>query len=254
MAMLELVNCLSLAECQETVNKINSSESLWIHRQVDLDMPFYSLGAASYLDISQEPEDALKNGFNSVAYEKYNKLIKTYNPFLLEKFSNLYEKLIKLFSSKFNCEVKLLESLALPGFHIYLADWFFQDEMGIIHCDLQYMSHNWDNLFPNWKNTRDDLEKHLSFTLALELPKYGGGLYHWDYVYADVAHMDFSEREEYLSSKEKKYTKYSPGQLAIHSGDMYHQIAPMQEVQNEDRRITLQGHAALINDTYYLYW
>jgi hypothetical protein len=44
------------------------------------------------------------------------------------------------------------------------------------------------------------------------------------------------------------------GGMALHSGFNYHQVAPMQNAQPDDVRITFQGHGLFCQGSWQLYW
>lgn len=257
--MIEAHKFLTEDECKRVYDSIYKLRDHWLHRDPHHDMPFYSLGAASYLDIRRLPEIAAKEGVNEEDLIEYNALVEKNNPILQSEFQWLYDRLASNFATWFDYPAKYLPNLAFPGFHIFLADWFYEVSMGVIHCDLQQMNHDWGKHVRDFLNDTDlsnmvSPEECLSFTASIKLPSNGGGLYLWDKVFDDMKDMEFHAREEYLAGIEKTYHKYSEGEIFFHGGAMYHQIAPMHEVENEDERITLQGHAVLINDVYYLYW
>ena len=119
--------------------------------------------------------------------------------------------------------------------------------MGTIHCDKSYMFH--------WHPAEDiDFNHPLSFTLALRLPASGGGITLWDLTYEEVKRLSHSEIEQLAITKQRHVHPYTVGTLLLHSGLIVHQIAPGTNLQPDDERITLQGHALLCQGSWQLHW
>lgn len=234
--MITTVQLLTEDECTQVHERLRQLRGQWIQRHIIL--PYYTLGATAYLD---ETDPAALEGHYFVA--------KKYNPLLLENFGWIYDRLNQTLAATLEAPVMPHEGFALPGFHIFLADEMFQDEnLAFIHYDLQYLKLAWvdrENL---------DFTSPISFTLAISLPKYGGGMYVWDAMYEDTMNRPDEEVERMRDTKLRRYHEYSRGQLFVHSGHFLHQIAPFFNVQPEDERITLQGHAVRHPDGWHYYW
>ena len=52
----------------------------------------------------------------------------------------------------------------------------------------------------------------------------------------------------------RRFLPYRCGELVIHSGLMFHQIAEWKEIIPDDKRITLQGHGLRHGDGWIIYW
>lgn len=232
--MLQKLSILSEDECQKALKSIHSLRSFWSKRGEHLAAPFFTLGAASYLDASKDSES-------------YYELAQQYNVVLESYFKWLYRKLEKQLSEALGLPVKPAPGLALPGFHIFLASKIFEKPVASLHLDLQYQ-------LVDWKDKTIDPESPISFTLAIQLPSQGGGLWTWDVYKKDTEGLDSDAIYALLANKERQYLPYSPGQLVLHSGHMYHQIAPMKDSQAGDERITLQGHGIRSENEYLIYW
>ena len=92
----------------------------------------------------------------------------------------------------------------------------------------------------------------LSFTLALKMPKKGHGI-----LVSNIAREPISGKLRYLNSNvsnvsideavnpHKKpiftYHRYRPGELMLHSGHEFHCIAPFNNLEVDDTRMTMQG-------------
>jgi hypothetical protein len=100
----------------------------------------------------------------------------------------------------------------------------------------------------------------LSLTLALELPKSGGGLNFWGNVEIDENQVISKEADEiiHLSMEKIKeeipnYIEYEVGKLFYHKGHTIHQISK-RKIEYGDRRITLQAHAVKCDGVYRVYF
>lgn len=231
--MLYEINLLKESECSDISNKIQELREFWIQRHEHL--PFYTLGKASYLDAVRDKEN-------------YYQEVQIYNPILQKNFGELYERLSCFLSTTLNASVAYYDKAALPGFHIFLAHKAFELPMGSIHTDLQYKSLDWSLPKPL------DSYPLISFTLAISLPKSGGGLNLWDIHYQEVHKLSQVEFSNLILERKKKFCNYQIGKMMIHSGHQVHQIAPAKNIISSDMRITLQGHALFFQDTWHLYW
>ena len=227
-------NFLTEAENAQIVESVHKLKEHWINRGGYFEYPFFSLGAASYMDAKED-------------LERYYKWQAKYNPILKEEFSWLYDKIKTYLEKKLGKECEYHSKQALPGFHIFLGDELFEIPIAYRHVDLQYRDLNWEGL--EFKP-----EDCVTFTLYPKLPSKGGGIYVWDQFYQDLIDLDATEREAKLSETKSEYYKFTNGDIVMHSGHRYHQIAAMDEPEESDERISMQGHAILSNNKYYLYW
>jgi hypothetical protein len=227
------LNLLTERECQEVSSTIYGLREFWLQRRALL--PFYTLGAASYLD-------AVK-----VQQEYYDKA-KCYNSILKEYLEWLYKQLADVLSKHLKAPVRYLDAAGLPGFHIYLAHKLFEQPLASVHYDLQYRLLRWE--CPD----QTDFTHPLSFTLAISLPKFGGGLNMWSIGHQEAIRMNKAQLKDLIKSRVKSFYPYQLGQLILHSGHTLHQAAPAKDIQPEDTRITLQGHALLSQGSWQLYW
>lgn len=219
-------------ECARVRSAIMALRSSWLRRNVWV--PFYTLGAASYIDAAANPPE-------------YYRLAGKYNPLLTEHFSWLYDRVTEVLAGQLGAPVACTGNLALPGFHIYLSSKIFEKPVASIHCDSQYALHD-------WSGQDADLEKPISFTLSIALPMHGGGLNTWDLSYEEVVARADGNLAELIRDRELHYHPYQKGHMALHSGRLLHQAAPGRDVQPEDERITLQGHGILAGGVWRLYW
>lgn len=234
--MITSLMLLTAAECAQVCNEVTALRSSWTVRGGE-PASFFTLGAPSYLDES--------GAYRAHAAE--------FNPLLLARFGWLYDRLCGFLSSRLGAGVALAEPLGVPGFHIWEAAGIFTKPVASVHFDLQYLRH-WTP-----EMGQPDLDRPLSMTLALELPRCGGGLNMWDVTYERFMH--FRERiggrvqpADVAALLPSVRHPYTVGALALHSGHQLHQIGEVDRVEPHDRRITLQGHALWVNGLWKLYW
>ena len=149
--------------------------------------------------------------------------------------------------------MQFAEPLALPGFHIWESAGIFTKPEASVHFDLQYLRHWTAEL------GTPDVSHPLSFTLALRLPRRGGGLNVWDVSYERFiafrdrigGHVQPADIATLLPPIRHPYVV---GGLSLHSGHQLHQIGEIDHVDPDDERITLQGHALFVDGLWKLYW
>ncbi len=206
---------LSEKQAKKFAKKIKQNTSNWKTKNIVMS----TLGTASYLEGTQ--------GFHYYLSE-YEKT----NPLLEENYKELYDIVLNYFKKRApNSLVKY--RFALPGFHIFKCNKLFSLPVASIHKDLQYQHLRFNS------NEDIDLDKTLSFTLCLELPPTGGGLFKYEH-------------------DKKIKVNYKPGYIVCHNGKTTHMIAPSSTPIDDKTyyRITLQGHAVYEKNknTWWLYW
>ena len=284
-------NILTEEERQKAVDIIHSLDKCWLNRSGGQPhtprVPFWTLGAVTYLDGTE----------NIGMYHRHRKAI---NPILKKKFTWLYDILCRRFEEELGDPCVIDDKLGHPGFHVFgqkrgisMTDkecFWLSQPLASIHTDIQYKEHNY-----YWKTFKEyDLENTLNFTLALEMPKYGGGLYIWDWVDMDqdfIDNFNFQHNDDKNSQLKNKYLydngsyKYSKsglkGEICFNSGTaeikamdheplfeeyieknlvyftghIVHQIAPARyKCMPDDNRITLQGHAIKCDGVWRMYF
>lgn len=229
---LTRITLLTPSESTSCADEVHRLREHWTPRHPEL--PFFTLGTASYLDGRDGPE-------------AYGERISVTNPILEESFGHLLERVAQTLSDHLGSPCRYVEDLGRPGFHVYLSDPAFE-EAGRPHYDLQFETIDWEG-----RNV--DLENQLSFTLALRLPEAGGGLRVWNVDYRRLRRTFPEMRREMLrENREPTLHAYHVGELVAHPGYLLHQIAPMPDMGPDDQRITLQGHAVYGEDAWILYW
>lgn len=232
--MITNVPCITEKESQQIKSVIYDLKKFWSR---NLSNNFYTLGAASYIDAS--PEDKAKQFYYGKA-----KLI---NPILKERFSWLYKRVSEILTKELGKSTAYRETLALPGFHIFPMSKKSSLSGGGMHLDLQYNLLRWE------PSTGIDFEHPISFTLAITLPEFGGGLTVSNLPFEELANLSPEERTKALYNN-TRFHAYKVGYITIHQGLFWHGIAPMRNEQLNNDRITLQGHGLLYQDTWQLYW
>lgn len=235
--MIQSLPILSGAECRIIRDRIYDLRRFWIQRHIFL--PFYTLGATSYLDSTTEISEA----------EGYYAAAKRMNPMLTEHFGWLYDRLSETLAAALEAPVLPQDGFALPGFHLFLAEKLFEDPtMAAAHFDQQYSRLAWRN------SEQIDFANPVSFTLAISMPSSGGGMYVWDMWLKETEGLSEEEVEQLRSTRTKTYHEYTVGNLFVHSGHFLHKIAPYFNAQPDDERFTLQGHALRQADGWHYYW
>jgi hypothetical protein len=207
---------LTKDEANFFAKQVKKDRNLWKKKNILMSI----LGTASYLE-------GQKGGYNFYRkeYMKTNKLLK-------QRYSKLYDKILEYVKKRVGDESNVKFRFALPGFHIFKCNSIFSLPVASVHKDLQYRYIDFD------EPVDIDLDKTGSFTLCLELPKTGGGLY----VFED----------------EKVKVNYRPGYIVCHNGKTNHMIAPspVSDSKKLEYRITLQFHSLYdkLSNTWYLYW
>ena len=221
---------LTLQETRRVADLVSALRPLWTPQKPPL--PFFSLGALMYLD--GPPHQPL---------EQYLQRAQARNPVLRDKFGGLYARVTQALERLLGQPAQLREDLSLPSFQIFLAHPRFCTEGGEPHLDLQHR-------FVEWPEGAE-LEETISFTLPIELPRSGGGLRHWPRGEA-WAEEELGQEGRHVLGKAELH-RYRAGVLTVHSGTLFHAIAPAPDHHPDDRRITLQGHGVRCGDRWLLF-
>jgi hypothetical protein len=231
--MVSQFDCLSADECLQIQRQLHALKDQWESRMGDL--PFFTLGSASYMD-------AAKKG------EFYYKMkAKRFNPLLKQHFGPMYARVAEAIERETGKPVVYEEHYGYPGFHIFLHSEAFEYNIASLHFDLQFQELTW-----RYKDI--DYEHPLSITLPIALPKSGGGMYCWDIQHKDVKELSKGQLDKMAQEQEPVLIEYQVGQAVVHEGLLLHQIAPAEGMKQDDERITLQGHGLCCNGVWHLYW
>jgi len=229
---LTRVPLLSATQAAEVASAVHALRDRWTSRHAEC--PFFTLGTASYLDGDQ-------------GFQGYREKAAATNPLLEEHFGDLLATVAGALAELLGAPCRYAPRLARPGFHVYLSSPAFR-QAGRVHYDLQFEK-------IDWNGEPVDLEDQLSFTLPVRLPRAGAGLLVWKVDYREVRRTFPEVRRRILEeNREPELHPYRVGELVAHPGYLLHQIAPMPDMEPDDQRITLQGHAARGEDGWILYW
>ena len=150
---------LDTGACARALDTVLAHRSSWTRR--DHHLPFFTLGAASYLDGEAGPD-------------RYLRRAAALNPLLDREFGWLYERLRSALADHLGAPTAFAREAARPGFHIFFAHPAFHRPLGRIHFDLQFENIDWAEA------DRVDVSRPVSFTLAIRLPATGAGLEVWE--------------------------------------------------------------------------
>jgi hypothetical protein len=216
-------------ECADIARRVVRLRPHWTRRS---DGGFYSLGAAAYLDSPRQ-------------VDAYPQAARRTNGLLLRAFSDLYRNISGFLEALLGEDVKLDETRAAPGFHIFEfhgADRGRDDPAPRAHFDLQ-----WQYAYPGQTPTGT-----LSFTLLIEAPSGGAAMAVWNMRYEDTQFGGNSR--DYATRHNPQRVDYAPGRLVIHDGLILHAIGAARTGRLTGQRITLQGHGVRFDKGWRLYW
>lgn len=204
---------LTKSEAKFFSKQVKKDRNLWKKKNILMSI----LGTASYIE-------------GTKGYSFYHKEYLKTNKILLKNYSKLYDIIIDYLKKRVGNKSNVKFRFALPGFHIFKCNSLFSLPVASIHTDLQYLNVNFD------EPVDIDLDKTGSFTLCLELPKTGGGLY--------------------VFENEKVKVNYRPGYIVCHNGKTKHMIAPSPVSKEDALRITCQFHGLYdkLSNTWFIYW
>ena len=221
-------------ECAQVAKQVWALRPSWENRLPGL--PFYTLGAASYLDSG------------ATARDRYYHKAAVLNPLLESEFGWLYDRLLRALSDQIGAPVRFEPRAARPGFHIFFAHEAFKRPLSRIHFDLQYQDIDWSG------HSGIDFSNPLSYTVAVRLPRSGAGLMTWSIEKSEYDAMGAAAQAS-LDEERARYVPYREGEMIYHSGLMLHRIAPARPgMRPDDVRLTMQGHALRGRECYWLYW
>jgi hypothetical protein len=213
-------------------SRVRADKSLWQSRNAAMS----TLGTASYLDGGKTSE--------------YQRLATKSNPLMAEHYGDLLEDVLAYFQARCpGAAVRYRPGAALPGFHVFHCNRLFSMPVASVHKDMQ-----WNRL--KYTPEEDiDTNHTLSFTLALELPPGGGGLYTFEGAEMPGLLNWLVPHPLLHSAARKTHIAYKVGWMVTHNGHTYHMIAPCAETK-DGYRITLQGHGVYERNanTWWLYW
>lgn len=224
------VPLLDAAACEAVREAVEGCRATWTQRHALA--PFFTLGAASYLDGHKLP--------------RYEALAAAANPVLAARFDGLLATVTQALAAHTGEPTQASARHALPGFHIFGSHPAFERGVTQIHVDRQHLP-------LDWGQPAETLPT-LTFTLPIALPASGGGLDAWDIDAAEWLPLEPPERVKLLKARPYTYHAYTAGTLVIHSGAFVHRIAPSKALGPGDGRITYHGHGVRVDGVWQLYW
>jgi hypothetical protein len=234
--MVSDVSVFDDAVCTGIAERIERMRPQWLNRGPG----FSTIGVAAYLDVmcSTRPE------------ETYYGRLAASNQFIRGQFSDVLEAVRQALMCALEANARFESSVALPGFHIFEDAGLVTEERPSQHFDLQHRSLRWP-----FGPVSDEV---ISFTLALKLPRLGGGLDVWDITEDDLARLHRMGREVSMEQlgrlKPRRVHAYKPGVMAVQRRPIMHRIAAVPQRFASDQRMTLQGHGVRDGDCWVLYW
>lgn len=195
------------------------------------------------------------------------------NAVLEQHFSELFQAVYARLEALLEAPVRPMEGYSRPGFHIF-ESLHGEDPIvspSEVHYDSELFAALFDSLPADKKRfTKEaffDPDATLSFTLALQIPQHGAGLYLWPTLqreeiisYTTTLDVDrFAAMACLLGRHRREFVPYKVGQLVMHNGQQVHWIAPMQleagaTIEAGDKRITLQGQGIKHNGVWEIFW
>jgi len=231
LASFRMEKFMSDDQASKYAYRVRSHKSLWAKRNPAMS----TLGTASYLD-----------GYPKLDYIKMSQ---SSNVFMKEHYQDLLDDVLVYFQERCpQSTVKYKDNAALPGFHIFHCNKLFSMKVASVHKDLQFQRLTFSD------DSEIDSDYTMSFTLSLELPESGAGLYTFDSPDLGLLHYVIPPPLVHTFSK-KTRIDYKVGWMVVHNGMTFHMIAPCKEDKYK-KRITLQGHGVYEKNenTWWLYW
>jgi hypothetical protein len=207
-----VIRLLSTAEAEYYAKEIKYKKRYWIPRG-----GFYTIGASTYLD-------------DPAAYPALSWYT---NPVNWRLLGRLQDDLIAALPDGY-CPNRgeTVTGTAMIGAHIFTPET--NGVQGNPHIDEPYERIDWGQKYSN----------PFSFTLALEMPKAGGGMDYWP----DATDADIEWYNERGELPPHEHLRYEAGFLYVHDGLTPHRIANCGDMEEGEHRITLQGHGVTLED------
>ena len=240
---------LSIEEVGIVENDINLLEDLWTKRSISEELYFYTIGAFTYID-------------KNISEDEYYNNVSKFNEILKNKFGFIHDRILQFFNEEIG-PAEYDYDLALPGFHVFghkkseIDLVKSVDDVGLytnIHRD-QILKLN-KNALKKYKIVEEDL---LTFTLPISLQSGGGSVVIWDKEVLDIdSKTEYANKmrsfdpnlNEYNKSLLAEYSGYVPTVVEYSLGKMFYIIGnPLHQIgfgvgaKNNEKRITMQGHA-----------
>jgi len=209
---VDVIRLLSKDKAKSYADKIKRREHLWVERG-----GFYTIGASTYLD---DPK-------------AYPTIAMMHNEEVKALWGELWFQLTNALPRHWVGQQAVHHPhTGFMGAHIFTPET--NGTQGHPHIDEPFTRVAWRQHFNN----------PFSFTLALEMPKAGGGLDFWP----DATDKEI---EDYIAEDTlppHDHIRYAEGFLYVHDGLTPHRIANCGDMEEGEHRITLQGHGVTLED------
>lgn len=192
---------------------------------------FWTIGMSTYKD-GLDDLDKLKVAHN--------------NARMRVLFGDLYDFMAQFFSDMHSQPVQYMPDLPLPGFHVFKYCKDFEQPLARPHVDVPFNKYD-------WVNEVKGIDDIFTPVVPVEVPE-GAGFRVWDLTASDM-HKQGAEAIvlKARTAKPQGFVSHIPNRMCVHSGTVVHQIKPF-DGPTDKWRITLQGHAVLLNGVWNLYW
>lgn len=193
---------------------------------------FWTVGTASYKD-----KDRLGGEYEYVA--------ETINHRLIHLMPHLYGFFLSYFADLLGKPTAFMPGCSMPGFHVFKYCPEFEQPLARPHVDVPFNKFDW--------GIEHGYDGIFTPVVPVEMPK-GGGMRVWDITAEEIHERGVDA--VLAESKHKPwdlFIDHKVNRMCIHSGKYVHQIDPFKG-PTDTWRITLQGHAVLIDGVWYFYW
>ncbi|GMI05115.1 hypothetical protein TrVE_jg12254 [Triparma verrucosa] len=279
------VGVLTPEEANDLAESILSERERFYHvDHLAFPLPFFTHGpywgyhtfdGTANKDVSKaRPSDARKL---STTYTTYVDALNRDRDFMMDKYSMLYERVRTALSEALGGgEIKHLEGVGLPGFHIIPSHIAWSLQVFRFHTDEAYEMFlnsaeegkraNFDH-----KANNCDPTSRISFTLPIRMPDETSGLNYIDFGEGTGESLDggLKAQRYYEETCSKRYPyrcyiqrreMYEVGNLVVHAGKLVHSIGHWNYTSYDTERITMQGFGFRCRgpkndkDTWFIYW
>lgn len=246
-----IIEVADTALCADACREIYVQRPLWRAWCLNGQPTFYTLGAASYLEL----------GFAGRSTDEYLGAAGSLWRWAGDAVRSIVERVRDALENYLDARVEYPTQLPPPGFHIFIGAAIPQTDCArnvadcsSSHFDMQYEHIPWNRWY-----SHVDVERTISFTLALKLPTAGGGLTLWESLTLkrmrkNLATQRFFDIPSAANATSCSLIPYAVGSMVVHNGHLLHQMTGVPRTRVTDERITLQGHGVLADGVWRLYW
>ncbi len=237
--------------CATACHDLYAQRARWRARRLFDQPPFYTLGAAAYLDL----------GFGACPVDDYLSDAGSLWGWAGDAVLTIMDRVRAALASRLEDPVAYSPRFPSPGFHIFIGAAIptydcsrNAADCASAHFDMQHRYIPWERWYADV-----DLTRTISFTLPLKLPSRGGGLTLWESLTLERLRADleggvFPDIASAAHAVPRRTIPYTPGRLVVHGGHVLHQSAGIARATVSDERITLQGHGVRADGVWRLYW